>query len=197
MDTREKILEATWRLLAASGGKGVRMEDIARGAGVSRQAVYLHFGTRTELLVATTRYIDSVLGLDARLEAWRCARTGTEALARWVAFWGGYMAEVHGVARALLSVRAQDPDAEAAWADRMTAVRNGCRITVAALEKDGALAEGLTEETATDALWALLSIQTWELLTRERGWSEATYVEEMSRLLHSALVRPPRKPMPT
>ena len=69
--TRTRILQAALKLLEASQGQGVRMADIAKQAGVSRQAVYLHFSTRAELLIATTLYLDEVKGSDARLAASR------------------------------------------------------------------------------------------------------------------------------
>lgn len=53
-ETRTRILKSSLELLEASQGKGVRMTDIAKGAGISRQALYLHFATRAELLIATT-----------------------------------------------------------------------------------------------------------------------------------------------
>jgi AcrR family transcriptional regulator len=55
-----------WRLMEERRGRGVRMRDIAEAAGVSRQAVYDHFGTRAKLLVATTHYVDEVRGLEER-----------------------------------------------------------------------------------------------------------------------------------
>ncbi len=48
-ETRDRILDAAWTLLEEKAGSGVRMSDIARQAGISRQAVYLHFASRTEL----------------------------------------------------------------------------------------------------------------------------------------------------
>ena len=54
-DTRTKILQATRQLMEERRGLGVRMSDIAKAAGVSRQAVYLHFDSRIELLSATTK----------------------------------------------------------------------------------------------------------------------------------------------
>src|SRR5919107_868965 len=65
--TRTRILEATWRLMEERSGQGVRMRDVAEAAGISRQAVYDHFGSRAELMVATARYGDEVRGLDERL----------------------------------------------------------------------------------------------------------------------------------
>ena len=72
-ETREKIMRATWKLLEKSGGAGVRMSDIAKAAGISRQAVYLHFPTRAELLTSTARYMDDVHNIDGSLAASRAA----------------------------------------------------------------------------------------------------------------------------
>ena len=66
-DTRTRILEATVHMLEEQGGRGVRMGDIARESGVSRQAVYLHFASRTELLNAATKFLDERLEVDRRL----------------------------------------------------------------------------------------------------------------------------------
>lgn len=65
-DTREMILDATLRLIAAGAWHGVRMADIARAAGVSRQTLYNEFGNREGLLQAiqlreTQRFVDEVV----------------------------------------------------------------------------------------------------------------------------------------
>ena len=73
--TRLRILTATLDLLQG-GSKSVRMSDIARTAGISRQALYLHFSTRAELLIAAARHLDEVNEVDARLEPSRTAETG-------------------------------------------------------------------------------------------------------------------------
>ena len=115
MDTRTRILEATVGMLEEHGGRGVRMGDIAAAAGISRQALYLHFASRTELLVATTRFVDERLDLEQRLAASRSASSGTQRLARFIEFWGSYIPEIQGVARALLLARDTDDAAAAAW----------------------------------------------------------------------------------
>ena len=79
-DTRSRILEAAWKLLEDGAGSEVRMSDIAKKAGISRQAVYLHFPKRADLLIAVTRYIDEANEVDARLAASRGAATGVERL---------------------------------------------------------------------------------------------------------------------
>ena len=164
------------------------MSDIAKASGISRQALYLHFPTRAELLVATTRHIDSVKNVDARLAASRAAASGHERLVTFIGAWGGYIPEIYGVSVALRAMRANDAEAAAAWDDRMQAVRHGCAAAVRALAADKTLRPDLDETAATDLLWTLLSVENWEHLVRDCGWSQSAYESEMERLAEAALL---------
>ncbi len=176
-------------MLEEHGGRGVRMGDIARESGISRQAVYLHFASRTELLVAATRYLDEVLDVDKRLAPSRAATSGTERLALYIDCWGNYIPEIFGVGKALMLARDTDEAAAAAWDDRMAAMRDGCRAAVDALHADDMLAPGWTRPKATDALWAMLLVPHWEALTIECGWSTKQYVRWMTTLAEQTLVK--------
>ena len=167
------------RLLEEHRGQSVRMGDIAAAAGISRQAVYLHFASRAELLVATTHYVDEQLGLDKRLARSRAAGSGAERLDAYIEFWGNYIPGIYGVARALLLAQATDEAAAMAWKERMQAMRDGCRAAIKALEADGELAKEWKPETATDLLWTMLSVENWEQLTRTCGWSDSQYSQRM------------------
>jgi AcrR family transcriptional regulator len=63
--TRLRLLEVTRRLVAERGA-GIAMADVARAAGVSRQAVYLHFTSRASLFVAVVRQMDEQAGIHDR-----------------------------------------------------------------------------------------------------------------------------------
>ena len=179
-ETATRILEATVRTLEEHGGKGVRMGDIARETGISRQAVYLHFASRTELLVAATRYLDRKLDVDSRLAPSRTASSGVERLRLYIECWGNYIPDIYGVAKALMVAKDTDEAAATAWNDRMLAMRDGCRAAVDALYADGMLADEWTRPKATDALWTLLLVPNWENLTIECGWSTNEYVRRMT-----------------
>jgi AcrR family transcriptional regulator len=177
-ETRRRILQETWRLMEAQHGQGVRIEDIAKAAGVSRQAVYLHFGNRADLLIATTHHADEVCGLEERLQKYRAAH-GREVLDTYIEFWGNYIPDVYGLAKSLRTVRETDEAANAAWNDRMAAVRRGCRRAIEGLARDGDLSPEWTTDTASDMLWSMLSIAVWENLVIECGWPTARYVTHM------------------
>lgn len=187
IETRTRILEATVSMLEQHGGRGVRMGDIAKESGISRQAVYLHFTSRTDLLVAATRYLDEKLDVDKRLAPSRAA-TGIERLSLYIECWGNYIPDIYGVAKALLLAQDTDEAAAAAWKDRMAAMRDGCRAAIDALHADNKLAPGWTPAQATDALWTMLLVPNWEALTIECGWSTKQYVRWMKTLAKRTFV---------
>ncbi|WP_425404314.1 TetR/AcrR family transcriptional regulator [Hwanghaeella sp.] len=188
-ETREKILSCTLDLLEAGDPARVRMSDIAKAAGVSRQAVYLHFPSRADLLIAATRLDDERRGVAERLAASRNAETGRERLDAYTACWADYLPEIHGLAKAFLAMVETDEEAARAWNARMQDMREGCEAAVEALKKDGDLAPGLTVKTATDLYWMLLSIRNWELLTRQCGWSRKDYKKHVMAAARRLLVR--------
>lgn len=166
------------------------MSDIAKAAKISRQAVYLHFPNRAELLIATTRYLDKVHDVEARLAASRAAKTGVERLEAFIDAWGNYIPVVYGVAKALLAMREADPEADAAWNDRMRAVRHGCKAAVQALDDDKVLSNDLNVKHATDVLWTLLSIRNWEQLRYDCSWSQKKYISFMKHTASQVLLKP-------
>jgi len=187
--TRDRILKSTWQLLESGEGSAVRMSDIAKAAKISRQALYLHFPNRAELLVVTTKYLDEVHDIETKLIPSRTAQSGVERLRLWVEVWGNYIPTIYGVAKALMAMKDSDAEAAAAWNDRMQAVRHGCAAVVAALAADGALRDDLSEEEATDFLWTLQSVRTWEQLRLDCGWTQEAYLSTIHRAALATLCK--------
>ncbi len=188
-DTRTRILKAAKNLLERPGRQGVRLGDIARAAGISRQAVYLHFDSRAAVLAATTQYVDELLNVEQRLKKSRSAKSGVDRLDAYIEFWGSYVPEIYGVAKALLVSQETDDAAAAAWSDRMAAMRDGCRAAIEALHTDGMLADEWSINPATDLLWTMLSVRNWEQLTQTCGWSPRQFVQRMKILANRVFVK--------
>ncbi len=188
-ETRKRILESAISLLESEATSAVRMSDIAKTAGLSRQAVYLHFPKRADLLIAAARHLDEVNNTDARLAASRSATTGLDRLDAYIEAWGNFVPQIYGVAKALLAMKDTDEEAKMAWNDRMSAFRQGCEAVVKAMENDGSLTQTWTVKQATDLLWTLMSVRNWELLRQECGWSKEEYIssvqETARRILQS------------
>ena len=178
-DTRRKILEACLALLEEGAGSGIRMSDIAKRAGVSRQALYLHFQSRGELIIAATLLQDEREGAQERLTASREATSGRARLSAFVQAWCGYIPVIYPVARTILYLAETDSEVASAWMQRMEDMREGCEAAIVALSRDGDLPGPFDVACATDLLWALLSVRQWELLCQQRGWSQESYAREM------------------
>lgn len=189
-ETRKRILEAAWKLLERSPGHAVRMSDIARAAEISRQALYLHFDARVDLLIATTRYMDEVMGVGERLAPSRDAASGPERLQAFIVFTGSHWPNVQGVARALLAMRETDPEAEQAWQNRMDAIREGCQAAIEMLASEHRLSDGWTVESATDLLCMMLSFESWDQLTRRYGWTSDDYTSNLQRQAKQTFIKP-------
>ena len=163
------------------------MAQIAKAARVSRQAVYLHFADRADLMVALARHLDATLGLPAEIQRVVNARTAVEVVAEQVSLQARINPAVWAVARALDAVRRTDAAAERAWQDRLDHRLAGCRGIVERLQAEGVLRPGLDPSTAADLLWTITSLRTWEDLVLGRGWSPHKYQAQVTRLLLETL----------
>ncbi len=182
LDTRTRILETAVALLEANQGRGVRMMDIAKRAGITRQALYLHFSTRAELLIATTFFLDELKGSEERLVPSRTAQIGIDRLDAFIEAWGNYIPEIYGLAKALLAMRDTDEAAAKAWDERMRDMREGCEAAINALVSDNMLSRDHSPQQATDILWTMLSVRNWEQLTIECGWPQKKYIKTLKTL---------------
>lgn len=73
------------------------------------------------------------------------------------------------------------------WQDRQKHRHEKCRAIITRIGKEGALKSGLATDTATDLLWTITSLRTWEELVLESGWTAAQYRERLTHLLVDAL----------
>jgi AcrR family transcriptional regulator len=191
--TRTSILEAAWALLEERG-TGIRIADIAAKAGVSRQAVYLHFGDRASLFVALGDHIDVSFGRDRLRAHVFGAPTAVESLRRWVQTMSWYTAKIDSVSR-ILELRAESDEAlSAAWKDRMTGRRGHVRRIAERIAAEGQLAEGWTVEAAADLIFTVTLPGSWRVLTSVVGWSKERYADEVTRLLERSLLAPEAAP---
>ncbi len=188
-DTRERILVATQALVAERGSK-LKLGDVADRAGVSRQAVYLHFGDRTGLLLALVQHMDKTMALAESLAHLFEAETGAEVIARTMALHSSFSAAIDPVASILETAQYDDEALGAAWRDRMRFRHQVHLRIVQRIAELGELAPEQPAEAAADLLYAMTLPGPWRELTRELGWSQRQYAEVMSWLFGKALLAP-------
>jgi AcrR family transcriptional regulator len=188
-ETRAMVLAAAARLFGERGWAATGMRDIARAAGVSVETVYASFGSKADLLLAA---IDvAVVGdttpvpLDQRPE-FAALGSGTRqqrarATARLVT---GINQRTAGVILALREAAASDT----ALAQRMREREQRRRVNV---EQGAALVAGraVTPEEA-DGLWAVLTVEVYQLLTELRGWTPQQYEDWLAGVIDRLLPGP-------
>ena len=187
--TRVRILDAALAALE-DNPREVNMRRVAQLAGLSRQAVYLHFANRAALLIAAARHVDERFDLQYRFEPVVTAATAEQLLARYAEFLASYNPLLYGVVRAADAARRGDPAVAAAWTDRLRNRRRGSYRVATRLAAWGRLAPAWTPRTAGDWLTAQASVKVWEELVLDLGWSSGRFTETMTRAFTGALLVP-------
>jgi AcrR family transcriptional regulator len=186
VETRASVLEAATRLFGERGWAATGMRDVARGARVSVETVYASFGSKSDLLMAAIDVAvvgdEDPIPMHQRGEFTALARGSREQRIRAAA---QLVTDVHrrtaGVNFALREAAASDPAL-----DRLMRKREEARRTN--VEEGMSLVTGLpvTPEQC-DALWAVLDIGVYRMLTDLRGWTMDQYqqwlAEAIDRLL--------------
>lgn len=188
--TRAAIIEAARLLLERDGFHAVGLGDVAKEAGVSRQAIYLHFESKVKLLEALIATLNSqyVFPAFARSRIWEAA-SGMDALDAWVDIVALTTPPILAVVNALDAARRSDPEAEAIWQGPAEGRYQDCLRITRWLEKDGTLAPGWRPAEAARFLWAMTSMRVFEDLT-SRGWTRTRFVSHLRRSLRTALTAP-------
>ena len=162
------------------------LETVARKAGVSRQAIYLHFSSRADLIRALHLRVNvhDVAPAMARVWARRTARAGLDAF---VAASAEVIPRISGIADALAPSRT-DPDLEATGEEPKESRYADCLRMGEWLESDGVLANGVTARDAADVLCMMVSIPSYEILVVDRGWSPQRWTRWVRDALYRALL---------
>lgn len=189
--TPDRILEITFAFFEERG-LSFTIAEVAQAAGVSRQAVYLHFGSRAGLFVATLRHQDEQQNLSARFRSAVDRASSVDALRAWLQVWFDYLPRISKAAEALVGAAQGDEDAREALSDRWRSQRQGISQFLHRLEGDGALNPIWTVDQATELLWSLIHVTAWNQLVGECGWTPQRFIESRLEIVRRALLMEPR-----
>ncbi|MBC6461070.1 TetR/AcrR family transcriptional regulator [Actinomadura sp. HBU206391] len=183
--TKAAILAATRALMEEEGFETLTMAAVADRADVSRRGVYLHFGSRTELITALFHYVNETEDLDGSLRPVWAAPDAVAALDEWARHLARYHTRMIPFARAIERVRHADADAARHWDLVLRHWHTCCRRLADRLAAEGRLNPAWTADSAADMLWALMSFDVLEGLLDGRGWSREEYADRLGTLLLS------------
>jgi AcrR family transcriptional regulator len=174
--TRAQILEAARAMFEEHGYHGAGLEAVARKAGVSRQAIYLHFPSKAELLAALHMQIFTTDVVPAvERHPITDSTSALDALDATIAVDTEVVSTVWRISEVLAVARRQHPEVEQTLKPRDDE-RYGELLNLGhRLEKEGELPPTIGAALFADMLWGLMNTGTYRNLVIERGWSLDEY----------------------
>jgi AcrR family transcriptional regulator len=191
---RRQVLDVAHRLLVGEGFAGMRLAEVAEGAGVSVETVYKQFRNKGGLLKAVydVRLAgdDEPVPLGERPEYRAIAEEPDHAqkVRRYAAIARRISERTGPLTVRVLECRGADAEVEE-FARTIEAERlAGATMFVAHLTDAGALRPDLEADRARDELWVLISPEVWAQLVQRRGWSHEQYEAWLGDAVSAALL---------
>ena len=187
--TRRRILDAARASLENGPIGALKVDEVARTAGVSRSTVYLLYGSRAGLFDALGRHLRFEAGFDDLIREFR-KPDALEAMR------GAQRAAVHmyaklpELARAMFTLSAIDPDAVAAVAAIEDGRRPGQAQIAQRLAEQGYLRDGVTVGEATDILTVITSFQAFDELFGAGGLPADVVADRLEAMAVRSICRP-------
>jgi AcrR family transcriptional regulator len=188
--TRERILDRARELVERGDGEPLNMSATAAAAGISRQALYLHFPDRASLLLALVEHADHREELAAGLAKVQAAPTATAKLRTYLEMQASRNPRIAPLARALDAARRADPASDLAWRDRHRGRMMGTTMLAQSLRAGGLIHDSWQLEEAALLLWELTSFHAWDDLVNDAGLAPDRYVNLMLTTALSTLAAP-------
>ena len=175
-ETRTQILEAARGMFEELGYHGAGLGAVAQQAGVSRQAIYLHFTSKADLLTALHLHIfatDVVPVLERHPITDEL--TALDALDATIAVDVEVASKVWRIHEALTTARRQHPEVEDTLRPREKERYRELLELGRRLKVEGALPPEIRVGMLADMLWGLINVGTYKNLVIERSWSLEQY----------------------
>jgi AcrR family transcriptional regulator len=146
-DSRTRILAAALHILREQAEPS--MGTIAARAGLSRQAVYLHFDSRDELLVAVADWAGATIGLPERLDQVARAESARTMLGLFIEVAVWHVGQIGPAIRALDRIMETDPALAERWRTRHGRAAHAAKIIESLAEQRQLRPDVSTVEAAT------------------------------------------------
>jgi AcrR family transcriptional regulator len=192
--TRARVVAAANEAFVQHGYAATTMPSIAAAADTSVETVYKSFGNKAAL--AKAAFDVAVAGDDEPVPIMmRPAILAIKAEPdprRKLERFGVHVGEISGrIGPIMLVVRdAASTDSGAAdiWATMQAERLTGMTLFAEELAGNKSLRRGVSVDEARDVLWTHNSVELWDLLVRQRGWTNARFGRWVGRQLIAALL---------
>jgi AcrR family transcriptional regulator len=174
--TRTQILEAARAMFEEVGYYDAGLGAVAKKAGVSRQAIYLHFPSKAELLSALHLHIFATDVVPAvKRHPVKDTVSALDALDAMIAVDVEVVSKVWRIHEALQMARLRHPEVEETLRPREEEHYGELLDLGRRLKRERALPPNIRLGMFADMLWGLINVGTYRSLVIERGWSLEQY----------------------
>ena len=189
-ETKQRILIAARESLQRGPLGALKVEEVARDAGVSRSTVYLLYGSRAGLIESLCRQVAQESGFDRLAQAFALP-DAREALISAQRMAIEMYARMPDVSRALYVLRTVDPDAVGAVDELESGRRWGQADLARRLSEQGYLRDGVSVKEATDILIILSSFTSFDELYGGSGLPVDVVADRIAAMTERSILRPP------
>lgn len=193
-ETRLHILEAARKLFSENGYSGARIEAIAQEAGVAKETIFAIFGNKRNILA---RLVDiSVGGDDQPIPLMQ--RPGPQAvmqepdpvqqLRAFAQDVPNILERVAPVFEIMRMAAKTEPDIDELLKNLLDERLKNMGVFVQHVTAHTPLRDGLDEAQAAEIVWTLTSPEVFQLLTKDRQWSQERYAVWLGEMLVRVLL---------
>jgi AcrR family transcriptional regulator len=192
--TRAAVLFAARTAFLENGYAATTVPQVAAAAGVSVETVYKAFGNKPGLVKAV---FDVAMAGDDEpipfLQREFVQRNLAEPDPRnKLQAYGEHLTAItprtHPVLLVVRDAAVSDPAAAEVWEKLQTERLTGMTAFATHLQHDGHLRADVTVDHARDVLWTHNSVELWDLLVRQRGWTSEEFGSWVGEQLIAALL---------
>lgn len=192
--TRRAVLAAARELVEQRGFAATTIAEVARCAGVSPESIYKGFGTKAALIKevfdVTIAGDDETVAVADRPEAQRI-KDEPDVRIKLRLYADDAAVRAERSARLQLALRNAGPSSPSIaelWrvlqAERLT----GMTMLARHLVGTGQLRAGIEVDYVRDVLWTCISVEVYDLLVFQRGWTRDAYADWLARTLTASLL---------
>jgi AcrR family transcriptional regulator len=193
---RLDVIVAARELFEADGFQATTISAVAKRAGVSAESIYKGFGTKAALAKAVFDFViagdDEPVPMLERPES-LAIRREPDVRRKLRMYVDGLALRQQRSARVQILIRDgrhSDDTLRETWQALLAERLTGMTMLGRHLVETGDLRPGITLDEAADVLWTYISVELYELLVLQRGWSLERYGDHLTAAITTALCGP-------
>lgn len=193
--TRRAITDRAAELFLDQGYVATTLAQIAAAAGVAVQTVYFHFGNKATVLKEVLDVLavgddEPIPMLDRPwVQRVREEPDGRRALAIWLRNSRVIFARVSPMMKIVRDAAGADNEMATQWQTNQQQRFTAHSVLAQQLADKRALRSGLSAKAAADIIFTVVSMEVYQLLTVERGWSPGRWERWAEDTLARTLLR--------